>query len=398
MSAWALIQTAPASHGSMDAGTLPDTLPIATLACAALWMLAVGWLFGTLGAALLQPLKRSRRNGMVPSSSGTPVSVIVPVSSPAPALPQCAASLAALDHAALEIILCCAETDPAAAAAIEAAVQRHPTLQSRVVVPAMLGNPKSALLAAAVPLAAHDLLLLSDDNVVASPQRIAQHLAARAAGHGLVSACALGEAAESFWGEVDAAFMNGQFARLQCAGDAVGLSFSTGKSMMVSRRDLLASGGFAPSGDTMCEDAVVQRQLVQAGQRVALAAEPVRQPIGRRDFGEVWHRHLRWATCRRQFAPLLFGLELITSAPVAVLAGGIAAGSLGLGFASGAIATAILFLGAEWIFLRLAGWPAGRAFPLAWAARELLAPALWLAALLPRRRTYWRNRPLPLRR
>ena len=41
---------------------------------------------------------------------------------------------------------------------------------------------------------------------------------------------------------------------------------------------------------------------------------------GRRSFGEVWHRHLRWATCRRQFAPLLFGLELITSAPVAVLA------------------------------------------------------------------------------
>lgn len=369
-----------------------------TLASAALWMLAAGWLVGTLGAAWLQPLKRSRRNGVAPSSSAVPVSVIVPVSSPAPALPQCAASLAGLDHPALEIILCCAETDPAAVVAIEAAVQRHPALQSHIVAPAALGNPKSALLAAAVPLAAHDLLLLSDDNVVASPQRIAQHLAVRAAGHGLVSACALGEAAESFWGEVDAAFMNGQFARLQCAGDAVDLSFSTGKSMLVSRQDLLASGGFAPSGDTMCEDAVVQRQLVQAGQRVALTAVPIRQPIGRRDFGEVWHRHLRWATCRRQFAPLLFGLELITSAPVAVLAGGAAAGSLGFGFAGGAGATVILFLGAEWIFLRLAGWPAGRAFPLAWAARELLAPALWLAALLPRRRTYWRNRPLPLRR
>lgn len=377
---------------------MPDTLPITTLASAALWTLATGWLVGTLGAAWLQPLKRSRRNGVAVSSSAVPVSVIVPVSSPAPALPQCAASLAALDHPALEIILCCAETDSAAVVALEAAVQRHPALQSHVVAPAALANPKSALLAAAVPLAAHDLLLLSDDNVVASPQRIAQHLAVRAAGHGLASACALGEAAESFWGEVDAAFMNGQFARLQCAGDAVGLSFSTGKSMLVSRRDLLASGGFAPSGDTMCEDAVVQRQLVRAGQRVALTAEPVRQPIGRRGFGEVWHRHLRWATCRRQFAPLLFGLELLTSAPVAVLAGGAAAGSLGLGFATGAGATAILFLGSEWAFLRLAGWPAGRAFPLVWAARELLAPALWLAALLPRRRTYWRNRPLPLRR
>ncbi|WP_296340626.1 glycosyltransferase [Reyranella sp.] len=369
-----------------------------TLASIALWVLATGWLLGTLGAALSQPLKRLRLNRIPSPSPALPVSLIVPVSSPAPALSQCATSLAALDYPALEIILCCDEADRAAATAIEAAVQRHPTLKSRAVAPVALGNPKSALLAAAVPLAAHDLLLLSDDNVVSSSQRIAEHLAVRAAGHGLVSACALGEAAESFWGEVDAAFMNGQFARLQCAGDAVGLSFSTGKSMLVSRRDLLASGGFAPSGNTMCEDAVVQRQLVRSGQKVALTAEPVRQPIGRRDFGEVWHRHLRWATCRRQYAPLLFGLELIASAPVAVLAGGAAAGSLGLGFASGASATAVIFLGAEWIFLRLAGWPTGRAFPAAWAARELLAPVLWLAALLPRRRTYWRNRPLSLRR
>lgn len=369
-----------------------------TQASIALWVLATGWLLGTLGAALLQPLKRLRLNRIPSPSPVLPVSFIVPVSSPAPALSQCAASLAALDYPAFEIILCCDEADRAAAAAIEAAVQQHPTLKSRAVVPAALGNPKSAVLAAAVPLAAHDLLLLSDDNVVSSSQRIAEHLAVRAAGHGLVSACALGEAAETFWGEVDAAFMNGQFARLQCAGDAVGLSFSTGKSMLVSRRDLLASGGFAPSGNTMCEDAVVQRQLVRAGQKVALTAEPVRQPIGRRGFSEVWHRHLRWATCRRQYAPLLFGLELITSAPVAVLAGGVAAGWLGFGFVSGVSATAILFLGAECIFLRLAGWPTGRAFPAAWAAREMLAPVLWLAALLPRRRTYWRNRPLALRR
>lgn len=398
MSTWTLTRAVPASRQPTEARTLPHSLSITTLVSAALWMLAVGWLLGTLGTALLQPLKRSRRSGLAPSSSAVPVTIIVPVSSPAPALPQCAASLSTLDHPALEIILCCANTDRAAVAAIETVVQHHPVLRSHVLTPAPLNNPKSALLAAAVPLATHDLLLLSDDNVVSSPQRLAQHLAGRATGHGLVSACALGEAAESFWGEVDAAFMNGQFARLQCAGDAVGLSFSTGKSMLVSRRDLLASGGFAPSGDTMCEDAVVQRQLVQAGQRVALTAQPVRQPIGQRNFGEVWHRHLRWATCRRQYAPLLFGLELITSAPVAMLAGGAAAESLGLGFLSGAGTTAILFLGAEWIFLRLAGWPGGQTFPLAWTGRELLAPVLWLAALLPRRQTYWRNRPLPLRR
>lgn len=385
-------------HPTTEARILLDFLSIMTLASAALWILAIGWLFGTLSAALLQPLKRRQVQATTVGRAAMPVSIIVPVSSPAPALSRCAASLAALDHPVLEIILCCAEADHAAMSAIRALVHQYPALQSRTVTPSPLRNPKAALLDATIALARADLLLLSDDNVVSSPQRVAQHLALRAAGHGLVSACAIGDSAESFWGKVDAAFMNGQFARQQCAGDAIGLSFSTGKSMLISRRDLLASGGFAPSGDTMCEDAVIQRQLVRAGHRVALTAEPVRQPIGRRGFRQVWHRHLRWATCRRQYAPLFFGMEAITSAPLTALAGGLAARSFEGGFVFGASATTVVFLGAEWIFLWLAGWPAGRSFPIIWMMRELLAPILWLAAVLPRRRTYWRNRPLELPR
>lgn len=384
---------------------MPEFPPTLVTVCAGLWMLAVMWHVGTLLLASVQPLRRrhamARRDGE--PALTTAVSVLVPVSSPAPALAACAASLADLVHSRLEVILCCAQDDGPAIAAIREQVRRHPSLQLRVVAPADLGNPKSALLQAALPLASHDLLLLSDDNVVSSRRRVDEHLALHEAGFGLVSACALGTAAESFWGEVDAAFMNGHFARLQCAGDALGLSFSTGKSMMVSRRALLAGGGFANAGDTMCEDAVVQRQLAAAGHRAVLAPTPVYQPIGRRAFDEVWHRHLRWATCRRRFAPALFALEMLTSTPVAMLAGAVVAAKLPLGLPGvdgwvGAAATAVLLLGVERIFLGWAGWPVGRKFAFAWIVRELLAPALWLAALLPRRAIVWRRRSLALRR
>ena len=192
---------------------------------------------------------------------------------------------------------------------------------------------------------------------------------------------------------------NGHFAH-GCSWPAtqVGLSaFSTGKSVMVSKTALARSGGYAAAGDSMCEDAIVQRGLKATGQRVTLSHEPVRQPIGRRRAAEVWHRHVRWASCRRRYAPLLFGLEMATATPVAALAGGLASAGLGTGFATGLVVTIALQLGLERAFLTLARWPVSLGYPAAWATRELLALPLGIAALLPRRRTVWRKRALELR-
>ena len=359
-----------------------------------LWMLVLGWNVGTTLAALAQPLKRRRVHW---PESKLSVSVIVPVSSPAPTLPLCTASLMQLDYPAFEVMLCAAPEDHLAVEAVKAEKQRHPAIRTCFVAPEAIVNPKSALLAAAVREAKHDLLLLTDDNVVSSPVRIQAHLAYQETGYGLVSACALGCAAENFWGTVDAAFMNGHFARLQLAGDAVGLSFTTGKSVMVSRAGLERSGGYLAAGETACEDAIVQRQLHKVGQRPTLSHEPVMQPIGRRKFTEVWHRHLRWMACRRRYAPLLFVVELVVSAPAAALAGGLASAGLGVGFITGILVTLILQLGIEWTFLTLIRCSKGICYPAAWAARELLSVPLWVAALLPRPATVWRERSLDLR-
>jgi ceramide glucosyltransferase len=360
---------------------------------AALWLLAVIWHSGTMAAALAQPLKRKR---IEEPRSQPAVAAIVPVSSSAPALGQCATSLAQLDYPNVEVLLCAAQDDRAAAEAIAATRQQHRELRACLIAPIPLSNPKSGLLAAAIPHASHDLLLLTDDNVVSTTRRIQTHLAYREAGYGVVSACVLGEAPDNLWGAVDAAFMNGHFARLQLAGDAFGLSFSTGKSILVSREALVRSGGYAAAGETMCEDAIVEQGLRAIGQRVTLTHEPLRQPIGQRRLAEVWHRHLRWTSCRRRHAPLLFALELCVSAPVATLAGGVASALVGAGFAAGVTSTLALLLALEWSFLALAHWPIGRWFPAAWLARELLTVPLWLAALLPRQRIHWRDRTLEL--
>ncbi len=359
----------------------------------ALCLVAVAWNAGTMIAAMVQPLKR--RHVAAPRVLPS-VSVIVPVSGNAPALTACAESLGRLTYPRHEVMLCASEDDGEATLAIQAALKLVPGMRGCIVTPIAISNPKAALVAAALPLAKHDLILFSDDNVVSSPERIQTHLAYRGAGYGLVSACVVGDEFKSFWAAVDGAFMNGHFARLQRAGDAVGLSFSTGKSILLSRNALTRSGGYKAAGETICEDAIVQRDLCAIGERVTLTHEVQRQPIGQRRAAEVWHRHLRWARCRRRHAPLLFALEAATSGPITVLAAAIAGSAISLPYACGA-AGALLLLSMEWGFLVFVGWPRSRWYPAVWVTRELMALALWVTALKSSEQTLWRGKSLKLR-
>ena len=362
-----------------------------------LGMLAVvaatlAWNAGTATAALLQPRKR-RQVGW--PEDIPPISIIVPVRAPAPALPACAKSLASLDYPDFEVILCAEDDDVDAVELTKRTASEYRQFTAcNLAIPAT-ANPKVALLEAGIQKARHDLLLLSDDNVVSKPNRLRTLVAYRNAGYGLVSTCVLGSEAQNFWGDVDRAFMNGHFARLQCAGDSIGLSFATGKSMLLSRADLLRSGGIGSIGATICEDAKLQRQLEAIGTTTTLSHDRILQPIGLRTFNEVWHRHLRWSMCRRQYAPLLFVAEAILSAPVASVSAAIAGVGLNVGFAPGFVATAAMLLAIEWAFLRISGATPGWRFPAIWLAREALSLPLWLAALSPRRTVVWRARVLP---
>lgn len=370
---------------SIGGSTILEVLAVVTATLA--------WNVGTAIAALLQP-RKGRHVGGRPEAL-PPISIIVPVRAPAPALPACARSLASLDYPDFEVILCAEDDDVAALELTKQAASKYRRFTLCDSPVASTVNPKAALLDAGIQKARHDLLLLSDDNVVSTSNRLRTLIAYRNAGYGLVSTCVLGSEAQNFWGDVDRAFMNGHFARLQCAGDSIGLSFATGKSMLLSRADLRRSGGIGSIGATGCEDAKLQRQLEAIGTRITLSHDRIMQPIGLRTFSEVWHRHLRWTMCRRQYAPLLFVGEAILSAPVASISGSVAGVGLGVGFAPGFVASATVLMAIEWAFLRISGASPGWRFPAIWLTREVLSLPLWFAALRPRRTVVWRARALP---
>ena len=330
--------------------------------------------------ALLQPLKRRKEDRLAVTPG---VSVIVPVSSPAPDLGRCVELLLNLDYPDYEIVLCAAVDDLAAVAVIQEQESRGAAqLRAFALQAYPVPNPKVGLLAAAIPQARHELLLFTDDNVISSATRLRAHLALLENGYGLVSAAALGVEPAGFWGEVDAAFMNGHFARLQLAGDTIGLSGVIGKTLLISRADLERTGGLLAVGDSLCEDSELQKRVAGIGGRTALSHEPVRQVIGCRTFFDVWNRHRRWFFCRRCQVPGVFLAEAVVSLPVGAVAGALLGAGLGAPWWAGPAGMACVLLILEWAFLCAARWRIGPLFPLVWLARELLVLPLCVMALV----------------
>lgn len=354
------------------------------------------WFVATSSLACLQPRGRPHRDDDRVEAPG--ISVLVPVSSPASSLSSCVASLRRLEHGRIEILLLAAADDRAAIQAVQReAAPPGIAIRALVLEPLDSPNPKVGLLAAALGLARYDLLLFTDDNTISTPNRIRRHLERYGEGHRLVSAAAVGMGPEGFWGYVDAAFMNGYFARLQLAGDRIGVAGVSGKSMLIARSDIERSGGLLATGRTLCEDAALQKRVARIGGRTALSREPVMQRVGRRTLGAVWSRHRRWFFCRRTQVPWVFASEAAMSTVSVSGFAALGAHVLGVEWWLGASAMAVLLMSIEWVFLALKGWPIGAWYPVVWIAREMLVLPLWLMAMLGGA-VRWRGRRLPLGR
>ena len=138
--------------------------------------------------------------------------------------------------------------------------------------------------------ARHDWVILANSNVL-MPQDYVQHLmAAWRPDTGLVCSTPIGSRPDGFWAEVECAFLNTLQARWQYAGEALGLGFAQGKSMLWNKPMLDANGGIRALAAEIAEDAAATKLVNGLGLRVNLVAAPFEQPLGRRTLGEIWSR------------------------------------------------------------------------------------------------------------
>ncbi len=360
------------------------------------WLAVLAFHAGSVAAALAQPGVRRRR--AVAISTRPPVSIIVPTRETEPSFRARLAELASLDYPDYEIIIATERAEPE----VERALAALPAVQAarvRVSIDAVRHtfNPKVNVLVDAYRMAAHDLVLMSDDNVRSPPDRIDALLPYLGGDVGLVSAVAIAVEPVGLAAEIECAFQNGYGARFLLAGDRLGQSVAMGKTLLFRKSDLDRGGGILAMAQGMAEDSVIRERLSAVGLRTALAPAPALQPLGRRRFATMFARQLRWMGARRWHTPFAFWTEPLHGAVFCGIAAGIAAeGLLGGGFLAGAAATWLAWLSLELVCTRALGWPLFWRYPLAFTLRELLLPAMW-AMTLTKRTVAWRGNAVPLR-
>ena len=283
------------------------------------------------------------------------------------------------DYPLYEVLFCVGDPNDPAIPLVQRLIAAHPHIPARLLIgdDKISGNPKLNNCVKGWRAARYDLILLSDSNVLLPPDYLNRLMAEWTPDTGLVSSPPIGMDPQGFWARLECAFLNSFQARLQMASARLGYGFAQGKMLLWDKAVLERAGGIAVLGREMAEDVASTKVVRAAGRQVRLPGRFFAQPIGPRRFDAVWGRQLRWARVRRLGFPLLFLPELFTGAAFPLLALLILVGN---GLTPWAIPVGLLlWYGAEYLLAEAGNWPRAPGDIAAWALRDALLPALWLA-------------------
>jgi ceramide glucosyltransferase len=289
-----------------------------------------------------------------------------------------------LDYPDYELIFCCADATDRAVPAIRELIEANPASKARLLIgdDGATANPKLNNLSKGWNAAQHNWIVIADSNVLMPPDYLTRLLTSWRPDTGLVCSPPIGCKPEGFWAELECAFLNTYQARWQYAADSIGLGFAQGKTMLWRRSDLEAVGGIGALSAEAAEDAAATKVVRAQRLRVRLVDRPFEQPLGMRSAVQVWQRQLRWAKLRRASFPAYFVPEILTGILLPLMAAVFAADAFGLDKAVLVIVFCFFWYGAEAVLATASGWHCSWLSPLAWMARDVVLPFLWVAAWL----------------
>jgi len=334
-------------------------------------------------SALIAMARCAKPKSPMPVSKGAPaVSIVQPLCGVDAFSRDTLASIFALDYPNYEIVFCLADAGDPIAPLVRRFMADNPQRPARLLIgdDRPSANPKLNNVVKGWKAAAHSWIVIADSNVLMPRDYIQRLLARWQSDSGIVCAPPIGSAPETFAAEVECAFLNTYQARWQYAGEALGLGFAQGKSMLWRRAVLEAGGGIEALGAEIAEDAAATKLVHRAGLSAHLVNGPFPQPLGLRRWRDVWNRQVRWARLRRATFPLHFAPEILTTGMFAIAAAFFGASEWGVGGTTAAALAALSWYGSEAALALVAGWRLSPWSPLAWIARDVSLPWLWAQA------------------
>lgn len=329
--------------------------------------------------ALAASRLRRRKPIAPPDGEAAAVSIVVPARGIEPFTAETLERAFSLDWPCYELVFCIAQPDDPVALMITDAMARFPAVPARLLIgdDRFSANPKLNNCIKGWEAARHDWVILADSNVLMPTDYIQHLMAAWREGTGLVCSTPIGSRPAGFWAEVECAFLNTLQARWQYAGEALGLGFAQGKSMLWNKPMLDANGGIRALAAEIAEDAAATKLVNGIGLRVNLVAAPFEQPLGRRSLGDIWSRQARWARLRRVTFPLFFLPEILTGVAVPLALALVAADAAGFSLTVTAVAVLAAAYLPECALAWTKGWYMSPRMVAAMMVRDLLLPAIW---------------------
>ncbi|ESX59487.1 ceramide glucosyltransferase [Mesorhizobium sp. LSHC422A00] len=337
-------------------------------------------LLSNLASILLASSKlQARRLIPPPSGEQPPVSIVVPSRGVEPFTQETLQRAFSLDWPRYELIFCVAHADDPVVKLINRAIVLFPNVPARLLIgdDRVSSNPKLNNCVKGWEAALYHWVILADSNVL-MPRDYVQHMmAAWRTNTGLICSTPIGSRPDGFWAEVECAFLNTLQARWQYAGEALGLGFAQGKSMLWNKPMLDTSGGIRALAAEIAEDAAATKLVNGLGLRVNLVASPFEQPLGQRRLADIWSRQARWARLRRVTFPLFFAPEILTGVAVPLALALVAAASAGISLPATVLAVLTAAYIPECALAAAKGWHLSLRMVPAMMVRDMMLPAIW---------------------
>ncbi len=342
---------------------------------------------------LRRPLQRSAVLADLP-----PVTIVRPVRGIEAFSRETAVSGLELDYPSYSTIFCVADGDDPIVPLIEEMIARYGADKVRLIVGDVVvsANPKLNNCVRGWEAATTDWVILADSNVLMPKDYIQRMLAAWRPETGLVCSTPAGSRPQSFGAEVECAFLNAFQARWQYVGEALGLGFAQGKSMLWNKPFLDARGGIAALGAEIAEDAAATKLVRSAGKHVHLVGQPFEQPLGPRRIADAVQRQFRWARLRRVTFLPFFAIEILSAPLLPVLLAAFACLGSGLPVWLGPLAVLVLWYLGDIVLSAGVGWFLNWRSPFAMLVRDIAFPGIWAYAFVGGE-VSWRGNAMKIR-
>jgi len=243
----------------------------------------------------------TRRQRLSSTALAEPISIVKPLCGYIEGLEENLESFTLLNYPLYEIILGVKSPDDSALPAARAFQKRHPNLPIKIVINnRQYGyNPKVNNLVPMMTQAAHDLVLISDDNVRVEKNYLRDTVAEMSDSVGLVYNLIRGTGAAKLGAILENLHLNSFIAGSVCfLHKVMHHPCVIGKSMLFRRSALQRIGGFDAVRNVLAEDYLLGKYFQRRGYRVTLCSHGISNVNVNWSLRRFVSRHARWAKMR----------------------------------------------------------------------------------------------------